>query len=150
MKGTLEPTEPLDPYAPLQSEMLLFGIDLFHHGYYWEAHEAWEALWVAAGRKGPVAELLKALIKLAAAGVKMRQGLPEGVRSHAERARQHVAQLQQIHVDEYSGFSLEQLIGFAHEVVDMADEAPRLRRKTATDKVTIVFNQPLPFVVMSA
>ena len=30
----------------------LFGIDLFNHGYYWEAHEVWEGLWHAAGRAG--------------------------------------------------------------------------------------------------
>ncbi len=23
----------------------LWGIDLFNHGYYWEAHEVWEGLW---------------------------------------------------------------------------------------------------------
>ncbi|TGQ49534.1 DUF309 domain-containing protein, partial [Mesorhizobium sp. M1C.F.Ca.ET.210.01.1.1] len=28
--------------------MFRWGIDLFNHGYYWEAHEAWEPLWHAA------------------------------------------------------------------------------------------------------
>ncbi|MBI1348759.1 DUF309 domain-containing protein [bacterium] len=64
------------------------AIDLFNHGYYWEAHEAWEALWVAVGRSGPVADLLKGLIKLAAAGVKLRAGNAAGVQRHAQRARQ--------------------------------------------------------------
>jgi uncharacterized protein len=63
----------------------LHGIDLFNHGYYWEAHEAWEQAWHAAGRRGTTADFLKALIKLAAAGVKAREGLPDGVRSHARR-----------------------------------------------------------------
>ncbi|MGC3970647.1 MAG: DUF309 domain-containing protein [Pirellulales bacterium] len=62
------------------------GVDLFHAGYYWEAHEAWEALWHAAGRSGPTADLLKGLIKLAAAGVKVLEGVPTGVASHARRA----------------------------------------------------------------
>src|SRR5712691_4589106 len=48
----------------------LFGIDLFNHGYYWEAHEAWEVLWHSCGRSGPTADFLKGLIHLAAAGVK--------------------------------------------------------------------------------
>lgn len=69
-----------------QCRPYLHGLDLFNHGYYWEAHEVWEALWHAAGRAGPVADFLKGLIKLAAAGVKVRQGVPEGVRSHARRA----------------------------------------------------------------
>jgi hypothetical protein len=50
------------------------GIALFNGGYYWEAHEAWEGLWIAAGREGPVCALLSGLIKLAAAAIKVRQG----------------------------------------------------------------------------
>jgi predicted metal-dependent hydrolase len=61
-------------------------MDLFNHGYYWEAHEAWESLWHAAGRTGPVADFLKGLIKLAAAGVKVAEGNQDGARSHAKRA----------------------------------------------------------------
>jgi uncharacterized protein len=66
----------------------LWAIDLFNHGYYWEAHEAWEGLWHAANRRGPTADLLKGLIKLAAAGVKAREGRAAGVRLHAARAVQ--------------------------------------------------------------
>ncbi|QDS90037.1 hypothetical protein EC9_42400 [Rosistilla ulvae] len=64
----------------------LWAVDLFNHGYVWEAHEAWESLWIAAGRVGPAATFLKGLIKLAAAGVKARQGKLVGVRRHARRA----------------------------------------------------------------
>jgi hypothetical protein len=66
----------------------LWGIDLFNHGYYWEAHEAWEGVWIAAGRQGPLAEFVQGLIKLAAAGVKAREGRPDGVRRHTARARE--------------------------------------------------------------
>jgi hypothetical protein len=59
---------------------------LFNAGYYWEAHEAWESLWHAHARRGPIADVLRALIKLAAAGVKVREGRPGGVRTHASRA----------------------------------------------------------------
>lgn len=62
------------------------GVELFNAGYYWEAHEAWESLWHAHGRHGATAEVLKALIKLAAAGVKVREGRPAGTRTHASRA----------------------------------------------------------------
>ncbi len=62
------------------------GAQLFDAGYYWEAHEAWEVLWHAAGRRGPTADILRALIKLAAAGIKVREGREGGVRTHARRA----------------------------------------------------------------
>jgi uncharacterized protein len=62
------------------------AVQLFQHGYYWEAHEEWESVWHAVGRRGPVADLLKGLIKLAAAGVKAREGNTDGVRRHTRRA----------------------------------------------------------------
>ncbi len=64
------------------------GVELFNAGYYWEAHEAWEKLWHAAGRRGLAATFLKGLIQLAVAGVKVRQGMPDSVRAHAARAAQ--------------------------------------------------------------
>jgi hypothetical protein len=70
------------------SDEFLWGVDLFNHGYYWEAHEAWESVWNAAGRHGPVAGFVQGLIKLAAAGVKAREGRPAGVHRHTARARE--------------------------------------------------------------
>jgi hypothetical protein len=69
-----------------ECRVYLRGIDLFNHGYYWEAHEAWETVWNAASRRGPTADFLKALIQLAVAGVKALQQMPEGMRTHAARA----------------------------------------------------------------
>jgi predicted metal-dependent hydrolase len=85
--GTHPATPPaLDPERWQESRPYLRGLDLFNHGYYWESHETLEGLWVAAGRKGPVADFLKGLIKLSAAGVKHHEGKPAGVKGHARRA----------------------------------------------------------------
>ena len=70
------------------SSEYLFGIDLFNHGFYWEAHETWEQLWIEFGRSGRDADFSKGLIKLAAAGVKAREGRAVGVQRHALRARE--------------------------------------------------------------
>jgi predicted metal-dependent hydrolase len=83
---TPEPVEPLTADNWRQNRAYLFAIDLFNAGFYWEAHEAWESLWHAAGRKGTTADFLKGLIHLAAAGVKHLEGRPKGVQSHARRA----------------------------------------------------------------
>lgn len=64
----------------------LWGVDLFNHGYYWEAHEAWEGVWHAFGRSGSDADYLKGLIKLAAAGVKRLAGSRVGVARHMRRS----------------------------------------------------------------
>ncbi len=82
----LPPAEPLEPERWASSRRYLLGIDLFNHGYYWEAHEMWEAVWNANGRRGPVATLLKCLIQLAVVGVKLRQGMIDGAIAHARRA----------------------------------------------------------------
>jgi hypothetical protein len=78
--------EPRPPQHWRDAPHYLLGLDLINRGYPWEAHEIWERLWQACGRHGPDADFLKALIKLAAAAVKQREGVPAGVRSHALRA----------------------------------------------------------------
>ena len=78
--------EPPDPDNWRACHDYLYGIDLFNHGFYWEAHEAWEGLWVACGRRGPTATYLQALISLAAAGLKVRLGSARGMRANANKA----------------------------------------------------------------
>ena len=95
-----------------ESTVYCFGIDLFNHGYYWEAHEAWEALWHACERKPPEADFFKCLIKLAAAGVKAREGRLNGVTRHLARAIELLELLRvQLPPDatRYFGLSLDEL-----------------------------------------
>jgi uncharacterized protein len=116
----------------------LFGVDLFNHGYYWEAHEAWEAVWNACGRSGIAANFIKGLIKLAAAGVKIREGRPPGARTHAQRAAelfQSVAEKLPPEQTRYFGLSLPWLVGISTE---LAGRPLVLRRSTAAP-VEIVF-----------
>jgi predicted metal-dependent hydrolase len=56
------------------SEPYLHAIDLFNHGYYWEAHEALEALWHGAGHETPIGRLARALIQASAALLKHSMG----------------------------------------------------------------------------
>lgn len=104
--------EPLDPSAPRSCSDFLYGVDLFNAGFYWEAHEIWEGLWIAAGRTGTTADFLKGLIKLAAAGVKSREGMATGVQRHAIRARQlfaHVSKESKIERQIYAGLRVDEL-----------------------------------------
>jgi predicted metal-dependent hydrolase len=107
-----EAPPPLDPQRWRENVAYLLGIDLFNHGYYWEAHEVWEGLWHAAERTGPVADFLKGLIKLAAAGVKAYEGRPDGVCRHAARAQQlfETVRATADAPDEWAGPSLANLI----------------------------------------
>lgn len=52
-------------------ELYLYGIDLFNHGYWWEAHEALEDVWLAAGQRETVCgRFVQGLIQLAGAQLK--------------------------------------------------------------------------------
>lgn len=131
------PLAPLDPARWRASREYLRGVDLFNHGYYWEAHEAWEGLWHAAGRRGPVAELLKGLIKLAAAGVKARQRMPEGVKIHCKDAARHLRAVQAASPPgRFAGLDLEELARHA----DRAAGRPGAWLGDARRLVEVVFD----------
>jgi predicted metal-dependent hydrolase/ribosome biogenesis protein Tsr3 len=133
---------PLDSGRWRDSPAYRYGIDLFNHGYYWEAHEVWEGLWRAAGRTGRTADFLKGLIKLAAAGVKVRQGQPRGVASHAAGAAElfrGIAEQLGGADASYLGLRLRDLLAFAAEIEGQA-------ANVATDEDTglkVVFAFPL-------
>lgn len=64
----------------------LLALDYFNHGFYWESHEEWERLLRTTGVDCTVGRFLKGLVKLSAAGVKVRENSIHGVRRHAASA----------------------------------------------------------------
>lgn len=129
---------PLEPTRWQESRAYLHGIDLFNHGYYWEAHEVWEGLWRAAGRAGSTADFLKGLIKLAAAGVKVRQGQPRGVDSHAVGAAELFRAILHERGDDasYLGLRLRDLLANAERIEKQASPV----RTEEDDGVKVVFD----------
>lgn len=114
----------LDPGRWWKSHAYLLGCDLFNHGFYWEAHEAWEGLWIAAGRTGPMARFLQALIHLAAAGVKVREGRQAGVRSHADRAAAAFMEVERsVGTTDICGLNLRWLRSRAEEITNIPPES---------------------------
>lgn len=113
---------PLDPENWWDCPDYLFGIDLFNYGYYWEAHESWEQLWHAAGRSGVTADFLRAMIKFAAAGVKVRQGNSRGIERHASNAIDEFDRIaQRIDGTHFCGFSPEELQSYGKRIRDRGD-----------------------------
>jgi predicted metal-dependent hydrolase len=80
-----EEEEYLPPFTPAEwrsCESYLYGIDLFNHGYWWEAHEALESVWLAAGQRStPCGIFVQGLIQLAGAQLKRYIGEPCGAQS---------------------------------------------------------------------
>jgi predicted metal-dependent hydrolase len=146
MHGLQHPRpDPMTPERWAESETYLYGIDLFNHGFYWEAHEAWESLWLAAGRRGPTAIWLKALIKLAAALVKLREGSSVGALRHALRVQQLLAELQSIApdaADRYCGVEVAAAVELTRQVIVVAERGPLPPHPLATLKGCFELNYP--------
>ena len=71
--GTPEPKPAyLPPDQWRANESYLFGVDLHNHGYWWESHELWEALWhLTDGVEG---QFLQGLIQISAANIQRALG----------------------------------------------------------------------------
>lgn len=128
------PPPPIDPEHWSASEEYLYGIDLFNHGFYWEAHEVWEGLWLAAGRAGVVADFMKGLIQLTAAGVKVRQGMPTGVVSLASGAADLFQRVLAVY-PRFLGLDVRELLLFAQDVATR----PETWRSTEDAQVERIF-----------
>ena len=139
-------SKPLVPEKWADNRSYLVAIDYFNHGYYWEAHEEWDRLWRVSGPDTTVGKFLKGLVKMAAAGMKVRENSIHGVRRHAASAGEVFADVAaEIEEDRYCGLDFT-LLQFA------ADRAAQLHYKQKLDpgKPTRVFPfvlqpEPMPF-----
>lgn len=71
-----------------------YGVDLYNHAYWWEAHETWEGLWRCFDQGAPLKHALQALIQIAAAHYQRHRGLLDAARRVVQRAGEHVAAAQ--------------------------------------------------------
>ena len=78
------------PLPPEQA--FLKGIDLYHAGYLWEAHEQWESVWRASSNPEE-RDFLQGLVQIAASVLKGRAGNAAGAAKLARRAREHLARV---------------------------------------------------------
>ena len=131
------PPAPLDGETYRTNPVYLYGLDLFNHGFYWEAHEAWESLWHAAGRHGPTADFLKGLIKLAAAGVKARESRSAGVRQHAQRAAELFRSVSAGEDHSQFGLSLSALLDNAEQTATAAERLAGTGRSDSSRRLPI-------------
>lgn len=73
--GTPPAEPPWDPTAHWTRDTgWLRGLDLFDHRYWWEAHEAWEAVWHQVPRSAPYRDLLQGMIQAAAGLLRHHMG----------------------------------------------------------------------------
>lgn len=124
MEGEGDPVaEKIDVLHPEMNLFLRYSLDLYNYGYYWESHVFFEALWNAHGRTGSVADFLKGMIKLGAAGVKFQIKQPQNAVAHLERARELFNSIMNAEGSIFLGFKLDDLIAKIDLVLDSQGES---------------------------
>ena len=135
---------PVAAEASLSSDAFLWGLDLFNHGYYWEAHEAWEGLWQVADRDGPLRVLFKGLILLSAAGVKIRERKNAAAARHAKRAAALFRQLPDRTFERALGMSHSALADCAEAAMRIFPLTYRRQRLDSLNPSSISFSEQIP------
>lgn len=103
-------SKPLDPELWAENRNFLIAVDYFNFGYYWEAHEEWDRLWRVSGADSTIGRFLKGLVKISAAGVKVREKSIHGVRRHAASAGEVFADVAaEVGEDRYCGLEFTTL-----------------------------------------
>jgi hypothetical protein len=127
------PGEEADYYEPTRwrdNDDYLFGVDLYNHGYLWEAHEVWEGLWHKAKPDAVQADLLQGLIQCAAAALKVPMQQPGGLAKLARVGTERLENVARRGGPDYMGLDLFDFVrefrAFAGGSPQSADERPRL------------------------
>ena len=109
----------------------LWGVDLYNHGYLWEAHEAWEGLWHVAKREdGLQAQLLQGLIQCSAACLKIPMGQPNGLARLSALGSEKLEQVARETGGHHMGLDLPEFVArlraFASTEPQSIEDRPRI------------------------
>jgi len=81
--GSAPDRAPLE-VAKADAQAFRYGVDLFNHGFFWEAHEVWEAVWLEATPNSGRRQGVRALIQMANALLKRDMKKPNACRRLAD------------------------------------------------------------------
>lgn len=93
------------------NQSYLLGVDLYNAGYFWESHEAWEALWMVAKLKDPEqGQFYQAMIQLSACVLKIPMGQPTGFAKLAQVGCERLMRVHEGVQGSYMGLDLAEHI----------------------------------------
>lgn len=93
-----------------ENDFYLHGIDLYHQGYLWESHEAWETLWHLTGKEDVEGQFLQGLIQNSAALLKIHQGLWDGARHLSREAHRRLTFVTEAGGTRFMGIDVRTLV----------------------------------------
>jgi hypothetical protein len=100
-----------------------YGLHLHAHGYFWEAHEVWEAVWLATAPNSQERHLLAGLIQLANACLKLEMVQPKAALRLLQASQDHLAECRSGALLGLDPAALvHDIAAFAHQVAVLDDE----------------------------
>lgn len=81
------------PDQLLETPAWIAGLSFLEEGFFWEAHEVLEPVWMALPLASDEREMAQALIQLANACLKREMGRPKAVLRICERVRAHLGRI---------------------------------------------------------
>jgi hypothetical protein len=124
------PPAALPPARWRESVDYLHGVDLYNHGFLWEAHEAWEGLWHASKPDPLQADFLQGLIQCAAACLKIPMRQPAGLERLTVLGCAKLERVARAAGERFMGLDLsdfaERMRSFAAARPVSADDRPRI------------------------
>ena len=140
------PSLPLTAENWADNRTFLLALDYFNSGFYWEAHEEWDRLWRISGPESTVGRFLRGLIKLAAAGVKVREYSIHGVRRHAASAGEVFADVAaEVGTDRYCGLEFTTLQFAADRAAQISYDRDYTVGKPIRVFPFVIQPEPMPF-----
>lgn len=91
------------------------GLAQYRAGYFWEAHEAWEPVWMAAPPNSPEKALMQAIIQLANGNLKLVMDQKRAASRIAALVRDHLARAGTGDLVDWARAELESLENAAQE-----------------------------------
>ena len=96
-RATLDPIKALTPQHVTSGTWrsvpaYAYGLHLHAHGYFWEAHEVWEPVWLATAPNSQERHLLAGLIQLVNACLKLEMAQPKAALRLLQASRDHLAE----------------------------------------------------------
>lgn len=119
-------SKPIDENNFFKHQDYLFAIDLINHGYYWESHVYFEAIWHAHHHKGPIASYCKAMVKIAAGAIKNKQGRGDSSKRLFKGANEIFINLP---IDFFLGISIQKLVIISKSWITKGQKEIKLENK---------------------
>jgi len=98
-----------DPEALARSGAWQCGLRWLEHGYFWEAHELFEPVWLTLPQNAAERQLVQALIQIANAGLKAKMGRRRAVERLLAMAEGHLRACKSGGTERLMGQSLDKI-----------------------------------------